>query len=253
MAKSSKPVVVLTGASSGIGLATAKLFAANGWIVVGTVRGKARASALRGLQFDLQVAEMLRPRDLERVVQMAWRTYGRIDALVCNAGYGLIGPLDTLEYAQMSEQLAVNTLAPAELIRQVVPLMRRQGGGVIIGMSSLVGRQGVGGWSVYAASKFALEGLFESLHMELAASRIRMKLVEPSGVDTPFWKNQGEPSGMNRSLSAEKVAAAILRAAKDSGSQLRYPLGQTRIMGYARRILPERLYLRILRRIITGN
>src|SRR5476651_2696928 len=121
MVKASKPVAVITGVSSGIGLACAKLFASKGWIVVGTVRGRTRTDALRALQIDLQVAEMLRPRDLERVVQVAWRTYGRIDALVCNAGYGLVGAIDMLEYAQMNEQLAVNILAPAELISLTVP------------------------------------------------------------------------------------------------------------------------------------
>ncbi len=253
MAKASKPVVLITGVSSGIGLAAAKAFASNGWIVVGTVRGRGRASALRGLQFDLQLAEMVRPRDLERVVQMAWRTYGRLDALICNAGYGLIAPIDTLEYAQMAEQLAVNTLAPAELIRLAVPLMRKQGYGTVVGVSSLVGRTGLAGWSLYAASKFGLEGLLESLHMELAVSRIRVKLVEPSGVDTAFWKNQDTSSGSGRSLSADKVAEVIFKAVTDRSSKLRYPMGQTWLMGFVRRLLPEGVYLRIVRRVVTGN
>ncbi len=253
MTKASKPVVLITGISSGIGLAAAKLFASRGWIVVGTVRGRGRAAALRGLQFDLQVAEMMRPRDLERVVQTAWRTYGRLDVLVCNAGYGLIGPIEGLEYAQMDEQLTVNTLAPAELIRNAVPLMRRQGYGAIVGVSSVAGRIGLGGWSLYVASKFALEGMLESLYMELASSGIRVKLVEPSSVDTPFWKNLDRGQRVGGNLSAEAVAAAIFRAATDSGSRLRYPLGLTRWVWLGRRLLPERLFLRILRRVISGN
>ncbi len=273
MKRASKPVVIITGVSGGIGLATAKHFSAHGWIVVGTVRGRVRSAALRGQQFDLQFADMLKPRDLERVVGNAWRTYGRLDVLVCNAGYGLVGPIDSFDYAQMNEQLIVNTLAPAELIRQTVPLMRRQGAGVIVGISSILGRIGLPGYSQYAASKFALEGMFESLAIELESSGIRMKIVEPSGVNTGFWSGLrygssritsasgvGEQidkvygaGAVNHGLSADTVAATIFRAATSKNSRLHYPLGQTRYFGYARRLLPEYLMLRLLRRIVTGN
>jgi NAD(P)-dependent dehydrogenase (short-subunit alcohol dehydrogenase family) len=267
------PVVIITGVTGGIGLATAKKFSEQGWIVVGTVRGRVRSSALRGMQFDLQIADMLKPRDLQRVVGNAWRTYGRLDALVCNAGYGLVGPIDTLDYAQMSEQLIVNTLAPAELIRHSVPLMRRQGYGVIVGVSSLLGRTGLPGYSLYAASKFALEGMFESLYLELATTGIRVKLVEPSGVNTGFWaglkygnsrissapgarEKMDEVYGSsqaNHGLSVDGVASTIVKAVTGTNSRLRYPLGQTRYIGYARRILPEKFMLRLMRRIVTGN
>ncbi|HVQ45053.1 MAG TPA: SDR family NAD(P)-dependent oxidoreductase [Candidatus Saccharimonadia bacterium] len=272
MTKAAKPVAIITGVSGGIGLATAALMAARGWIVVGTVRGRMQPAALRGHQVDLQVADMLNARDLERVVQKTWRTYGRIDALVCNAGYGLIGPIDTLEYAQMDEQLRVNTLAPAELIRHAAPLMRRQGSGVIVGVSSLVGRNGLAGYSLYSASKFGLEGLLESLAMELAVSKVRVKLVEPSSVNTGFWRGLQRGSGRkwvngelgprteaslsgesDQGLSADKVAAGIVRAVEDRSGRLRYPLGQTAALALARRLLPERWFGRLLRRVVTGN
>jgi NAD(P)-dependent dehydrogenase (short-subunit alcohol dehydrogenase family) len=246
--------------SSGIGLATAKFFIAKGWIVVGTVRGRARAGELRALQIDLQPADMVRPRDLERVVKNAWRTYGRIDALVCNAGYGLTGPIDTLDYARMTEQLAVNLLGPAELIRHAAALMRRQNSGVIIGVSSMAGRAGFSGYSMYSASKFGLEGLLESLAMELAVSGVQVKLVEPSNVDTPFWAKidqhgaHGATVGSpGQGMSPEKVAATIFLAATDNSSRLRYPLGQTAWLGILRKLLPERLFLRLLRKAVTGN
>jgi NAD(P)-dependent dehydrogenase (short-subunit alcohol dehydrogenase family) len=274
MIKATKPVVIITGVSGGIGLAAAKLFASKGWIVVGSVRNRVRGAALRGLQIDLQIADMIKPRDLERLVQTAWRTYGRLDALVCNAGYGLIGPIDTLEYAQMTDQMVVNVLAPAALVGYTVPLMKRQKSGVIIGVSSLVGRTGLPGYSMYAASKFGLEGLFESLAMELITTGIRVKLIEPSGVNTGFWDglkrgsartwngqeigpaaevNLGGGSSFARGLSAEQVAAALYRAATDGNRQLRYPLGQTRWAGYAKRLLPDRLLLKLIRRIVSGK
>lgn len=269
MSRAHKPVVIITGVSSGIGMATAKLFASRGWIVVGTVRGRAKTGVLKSWRLDLQPAEMVRPGDLERVMMTAWRTYGRLDALVCNAGYGLLGPIDSLEYPQMLEQLSVNVLAPAELIRHAVPLMRGQGSGVIVGLSSMVGQIGLPGYSMYAASKFALEGLFESLALELEPDGIRVKLIEPSGVNTAFWAsirrgsrrrwNDREPGGqlaeeeMRRShhgLSADAVAASILAAVTDGKPRLRYRLGQTRAATLAKRLLPEPLYRRILRRVM---
>ena len=260
MIKAAKSVVLITGVSGGIGLATAKIFVAHGWIVVGTVRSRTKGASLRSLQIDLQMADMLKPRDLERVVQNTWRTYGRIDALICNAGYGLIGPIDTLDYARMNEQFTVNTLAPAELIRHTVPLMKRQGFGAIVGVSSIAGRTGIAGYSMYAASKFALEGLLESLMMELAVCNVRVKLIEPSGVDTPFWSQSDRLNGKSvefskahRGLSATTVAKTIYRATIDTSRKLRYPLGQTSWINIAHRVLPERLLLRILQKLTTDR
>ncbi len=254
MKKASRPVVLITGVSGGIGLATAKLFAAEGWIVVGTVRGRTRMAALRGAKIDVQVAEMLKPRDLERVVKTAWQTYGRLDAVVCNAGYGLVAPLDAVDYAQMNEQLTVNTLAPAELARQAAPLMRRQGSGVIVGVSSIAGRVGLPGYSLYVASKFGLEGLFESLAMELAPAKVRVKLVEPSRVHTGFWTGvKGGVSHFGNGMPPEAVAKAIYRAATDAGSRLRYPLGYTRWLNYAQRLLPQQVVQQVVQRMINGH
>jgi NAD(P)-dependent dehydrogenase (short-subunit alcohol dehydrogenase family) len=266
--QSNKPVVLITGVSSGIGLATARLFAARGWAVVGTVRRPSQVGALKSQRFDVQPAEMTRSGDLERVIATIWRTYGRLDVLVCNAGYGLIGPIDSLDYAQMREQLAVNTLAPAELVRQVVPIMRRQRAGVIIGISSIVGLVGVPGYGLYAASKFALEGMFESLSLELATAGIRVKLIEPGPVDTAFWGRLkrgtgrkwndeelgshvgGRPGKSRRAITPEKVADVIYRATIDKKARLRYPVGLSRVAGMAKRLLPERIYRLAIRRAI---
>ena len=264
MARSSKKVVLITGISSGIGLAAAQLFSSHDWIVVGTVRSK-NIKALKGLSIDIQEAEMNKPEDLRRVINQLIASYGRIDALVCNAGYALIGPIDTLDYDQIRNQYLTNTVAPAELSRLAIPMMKEQGGGSIIYVSSIVGRIGLAGFGMYSSSKWALEGLAESLSAELHESRIRIKLIEPSGVNTAFWtslkrgegrdwKNGelgrigGEVDRSSHGLSPDKVAEAIYLAATDGSARLRYPLGQTRLVGIARRILPDRLFLSIVRR-----
>src|SRR5476651_403582 len=187
--KSKKPVVIITGVSSGIGLATARVISEHDWLVVGTTRSGKRVGEVATLPIDFKAAEMARPSDLDRLVTVAHKTYGRIDALICNAGYGLMGPIDTLEYSQMQEQLVVNVLAPAELIRRVLPIMKKQKSGVIVGISSVAGRTGLPGYALFSTSKFALEGLFESVSHDVEDMGIRVKLVEPSGVDTPFWSS----------------------------------------------------------------
>lgn len=263
MPVSSNPVVLITGVSGGIGKATARLFAANGWRVVGTVRSTRGKLAAR---IDVQPAEMTRPADLARVVHHIQLKYGRLDALVCNAGYGLLGPLSTLGYAQMRDQLATNVLAPAELTRLALPLLAGSSG-TAVAVSSLVGRTGLPGYSLYAASKHALEGLYESLALEYASGPVRFKLIEPSGVNTAFWQStkrgsngsslsklsgrqDTEPNRAEHTLTAEQVAAMIYQATCDRSSKLRYPMGQTRRLDLAKRLLPGKLYRHLLHRFI---
>jgi NAD(P)-dependent dehydrogenase (short-subunit alcohol dehydrogenase family) len=239
------------------------MFAANGWLVVGTVRTD---RGRMGTRIDVQPAEMTRPADLARVMHHIQRQYGRLDVLVCNAGYGLLGPLGSLGYAQMRDQLATNTLAPAELTRLALPMLSSSSG-TAVAVSSLVGLTGLPGYSLYAASKHALEGLYESLALEYAEGPVRFKLVEPSGVNTAFWTSikQGtikgqasmEPSRLDmvpnrtdQNLTPEQVATVIYRAACDRGPKLRYPVGLTRRLNLVKRLLPGRLYRRLLRRFI---
>jgi NAD(P)-dependent dehydrogenase (short-subunit alcohol dehydrogenase family) len=263
---SRRPVVIITGVSSGIGLATAKLFAQAGWVVVGTVRGRGRRAML-GLTVDLQPAEMSQAGDLSRIVQYTVTTYGRVDVLVCNAGYALLGPADSVDYNQIRDQFLINTVAPAELSRLVIPVMKKQNRGTIVYLSSIVGRTGLAGFSMYSASKWALEGLAESLADELVDNNIRIRLIEPSGVNTAFWSSLKRGKSRNwhngeigrvaadsqrggHGLSAEQVAHEVYLAATDTSERLRYPLGQTRMMGLAKRILPDRLFRLGLRRTL---
>jgi NAD(P)-dependent dehydrogenase (short-subunit alcohol dehydrogenase family) len=268
MTAASKPVALVTGVSGGIGLATAKLFASKGWIVVGTMRSRRPTAQLGALPFDLQPAEMSRAADLAAVVERTVKTYGRLDAVVCNAGYGLLGPIDSYEYAQMRDQLAVNTLAPAELVRLAVPAMKKRGGGVVVLVSSVFGRVGVPWYSLYSASKFALEGLGEALSYELAPAGIRVKLVEPAAVNTAWWGSlrrgtvrkwhDSELTGRlgtehlrsEHGMSPDKVAAGVFGAATDRRPRLRYPLGRTRLVTVAARLLPERLFRRLVVRAL---
>ncbi|MBW3537981.1 SDR family NAD(P)-dependent oxidoreductase [Candidatus Parcubacteria bacterium] len=262
-----KRVVIITGVSSGIGLATARRFIENGWVAVGTVRTRPYPAELAALAVDIQLADMTRPADLARVVAKTKATYGRIDALVANAGYGLAGPLESLSYPQISDQLAVNVAAAAELARLVIPIMRSAGGGVIVAVSSLAGRMGIPGYGVYSATKFALEGLFESLWYEVRGLNIRLRLIEPSNVKSPFWSKGLVASSKRRSypaisrslshtikagasgLSTETIARRIYAATISGSDRLHYPVGWTWAAVLAKRFLPDRWFRRLARRI----
>jgi short-subunit dehydrogenase len=201
---------------------------------------------------------MLKATDIERVVKTTRRTYGRLDAIVPCAGYGMLGPAEAFNYAQTDELMAVNVVAPAELVRQALPIMLAQGRGVIVGLSSISGRSGFPGYSLYTASKFGLEGLFEALYLELENTPVRVKLVEPSSVNTAFWQVLKRSGGRGKKdrlfaiptakdkLNPEQVAAAVYAAVTDGKHRLRYPVGLTNWVNAGRRVLPERLYLKLV-------
>ncbi len=262
--QSGTPVVLITGATGGIGLATAHRFAQGSWSVVGT--GRRIDASTAKLPFDLQRAEMARPADIERVVSYVERVYGRLDILICNAGYGLTGPLEALDYAQMRDLLLVNTLAPAEMTRRALPLLQGSRGTVLF-VSSVAGRTGLPLYSAYAASKWGLEGFAESLALELEPKGVRVRIVEPSGVNTPFWRQLvrgsasrwreadhgrigAEAGRREHGLTPEQVAEALWQAGVKPGRKLRIPLGDTGRVVLARRWLPERVYVSVLGRLM---
>jgi NAD(P)-dependent dehydrogenase (short-subunit alcohol dehydrogenase family) len=258
----SKQVVIITGVSSGIGLATALHFVQQGWIVVGTVRSKDYPAELATAAVDVQLAEMTQPGDIERVVKNAHKTYGRIDAVVANAGYALLGPFQELTHDQISQQMAVNVVAVSDLIRLALPHMRKRGSGTLVATSSVAGRVGIPGYSAYSASKFALEGMLESLSYELGDTNIKVRLIEPSSVKTPFWtrgviragiKKSSKSSSMSRAitggkfgwLTSDRVAKVIYRAATSKGNKLHYPVGISGPTLLIKKLLPDRLFRKL--------
>jgi NAD(P)-dependent dehydrogenase (short-subunit alcohol dehydrogenase family) len=257
VARSAKPVVIITGVSSGIGLACAKLFSAKGWLVVGSIRSR-EVSELRTLAIDIQTAEMSNPDDIGRLVERAVKTYGRIDAVISNAGYGLIGRIEDMEYEAVEAAIRVNLLATIWLCRSAMRAMKRQRKGVIIAVSSIAGIVGIPNYSVYVAGKYGIEGLMESLWFESRGTGVRVKLIEPSVTNTPFWSDRSEGGGINRptakvitgigkGLSAEAVAKVVYKAATGRSNRLRYPVGFTGQVILWRRLLPSIFFRSIMR------
>jgi short-subunit dehydrogenase len=254
----SKKVALITGVSSGIGLATARLFCESGWLVVGSTRDKHKPVELATMPIDFQKAEMASPKDLERLVKNTIKTYGRVDALINNAGYGLLNSVEGLSYEEVEQQFRVNTLAVIELSRLVLVHMKKQGSGTIVAVSSIAGRLGLPSYGAYAASKYAVEGFMECLRAEVEELGIHARIIEPSVVNTPFWQNaittNPDTSGVfdiHKGLNPAQVAKGIYEATVDTSSQFRYPLGLTRLAVAARHILPDRIFFWGLRRYLV--
>jgi NAD(P)-dependent dehydrogenase (short-subunit alcohol dehydrogenase family) len=176
-------VILITGCSSGIGGLTAELFAARGWSVAATARRPEEVSLDNVAALRLDVTD---EASIASAVASTVDRFGTIDVLVNNAGYGLFGPLEGATAVEFEAQFRTNVLGPVSVIRHVLPLMRARRTGVIVNVSSLAGRVATPFMSGYNASKFALEGLSESLRYELSLHGIRVKLVEPAHFKTDF-------------------------------------------------------------------
>jgi short-subunit dehydrogenase len=258
----STQVALVTGASSGIGQATAELLAASGFIVFGTSRTPdSLAGSYRWLPLDVRS-----DASVEAAVQSLLEQVGRIDVLVNNAGYAQVGAIEESSLADVQAQLDTNLLGVIRMIKAVLPVMRQQGSGRIINVSSVVGQVAPPYVGVYAASKFALEGLSEALREEVRPFGVDVSLVEPAFVKTHIVSKPptnpiaaytpGQQAAMHAlSMSVESgmepraVAQVILRAAT-TRPRLRYLVGRdAKALTLLKRLLPEPLFERVRRRV----
>lgn len=246
----------ITGASSGLGEALSKAVLSAGDSVVATFRRPEQAEAFsreakeNGIGLVLDVTHTA---GISKALQEAKNKFGRIDVLVNNAGYGTIGAIEEFNLDEIREQMETNFFGAVAVTKEALPLMREQGGGHIIQISSQSGFRASAGFGIYNASKFALEGFSEALAQEVQAFGIKVVIVEPgpfrtqflgSSVKTPQQtldvysktavaqmyqymermngKQEGDP---------EKAARAIVDYIHNNREPLRLPLGKTTIQG----------------------
>jgi NAD(P)-dependent dehydrogenase (short-subunit alcohol dehydrogenase family) len=175
-----KKIILITGISSGFGKQTAELLAAKGHTVYGTVRREVEINpAIIGLKLDLTNSE-----SILKVVQTIYEKEGRIDVLINNSGMHTGGPIETTPIENIRLQMDTNFLGMVNLTREVLPVMRKQGGGTIINFSSIGGLIGVPFQAFYSASKFATEGFSEALRMEVRHFNIKVVLINPGDFHT---------------------------------------------------------------------
>lgn len=185
--KNQNKVWFITGISRGLGMALAEEVLSRGDIVIGTSRtGKAdiKGGNSENLHlFDLDVAY---PEDVKKVVQAAHSIHGRIDLVVNNAGYGLLGAIEETSLSELHQQFDVNFFGTLYVIQAVLPFLREQKSGHIMNLTSIAGLAPVAGYGLYAASKFAVEGLTQSLHHEVKHLGIKVTAIAPGSFRTDF-------------------------------------------------------------------
>lgn len=179
--------IFITGASSGIGKATALHFHERGWNVVATMRSPDKAGELAGMDRVLvQALDVLDPESIRTARVGALERFGRVDVLLNNAGYGAYGPLEAFPMERIERQFATNVLGLLAVTKAFLPDFRKQQAGVIVNISSIGGQMTFPLGTLYHGTKFAVEGLSEALHYELEAFGVRVKIVEPGMIKTDF-------------------------------------------------------------------
>lgn len=253
-----KKTVLITGSSSGIGKAAVKYFAEKGWNVAATMRkpedekGLRETPGLKLIRLDVQDEA-----SIAEAVRQTIAAFGKIDVLVNNAGYGLIGVAEFISEADIRRQFDVNVFGVMAVTNAVLPHFRANKSGRIINVSSMGGRVTFPLFSYYHATKFAVEGYSESLNYELNPLGIDVKIIEPGGVKTDFsgrsmdmvktdnpdyQRLQGKlveafADGSNIPTEAIDVAKVIFRAATTTGNRMRYLVGSdARMMWMVKRL-----------------
>jgi NAD(P)-dependent dehydrogenase (short-subunit alcohol dehydrogenase family) len=240
----SKQVALVTGASTGIGLASAEALAKAGFEVVGTSRDSSRLTSRNGVRFiDLDVAS---EASVKAAVGHVIEKYGRIDVIVNNAGLGASGAAEENSLAQTQRILDVNFFGAVRVMNAALPFMRERRNGRIINVSSVLGFVPAPYMAAYAASKHALEGFSESVDHEVREYGVRVLLIEPGYTKTSFETNAAPPDNPLPVYAAQRrifdglmseamtngddpslVAKSVVAAATDPKPKLRYPAGST--------------------------
>lgn len=269
-------VVLVTGASSGIGRATAGHLAQEGYRVFAAARSRSRLEEMRSALIEPVVLDVASEASVDAAVGEVMKRAGRIDALVNNAGYGQYGPVEDVPDEVARRQFEVNVFGLARMTRKVLPIMRAQGSGRIVNVSSVAGKLSTpfAGW--YAASKHAVEALSDALRLEAKPFGVGVVLIEPGAIKTGFdgvaldelreatktdvYRGPAESFGktvVNSYSSApgpEAVAKAIQKAIAARNPRARYPVGtDSRMFLLMRWLLGDGLLDRLLASQLGGS
>jgi NAD(P)-dependent dehydrogenase (short-subunit alcohol dehydrogenase family) len=258
--------ILITGASSGIGKATAKLFHERGWNVIATMRSPEKESELTDLDNVLVTRlDVVDPSSIKEAFERGVERFGKIDVLLNNAGYGAYGPLEAFPPKNIRRQFDVNVLGLLAVTQEVLPHFRKHRDGIVINISSVGGKITFPLGTLYHGTKFAVEGISEALNFELEQFDCRVKIVEPGFIRTDFAGRsfdfvndesmidyqelvgrlfQSIEGFMANASEPSVVAEVVYQAATDGTGQLRYTAGEdARQIVEARRSLSDDEFL----------
>ena len=258
--KKTNKIVLITGASSGIGKACAEFLNQKGYHVFGTSR---QANKSTSNSFEMIPMDINDDESVEKTIKYVLEKAGRIDILVNNAGYGISGSIEDTSIIKAKEQFETNFFGIHRICREILPFMRKQNYGYIINISSIGGLISLPFQGLYCASKFALEGWTEALRMEVDSFGIKVVLIEPGDIKTLFTSKREKISTLlkksvykKRAImtidvvekdeqggpSPDKVAHLLEHIINDTSPKLRYKAGSfTQILiCYLKRIIPDK-------------
>ncbi len=273
-----KRTILITGCSTGIGLAAARTLRARGWRVLATARKPADLERLQTIEkLETIPLELSQSASIAKAAETALAlTGGKLDALYNNAAYGIVGAMEDTSAEVLRDNLEVNVIAAHDLTRRIIPAMRAQGHGRIVMCSSVLGFVSGPYRGAYCASKFALEAMSDALRIELKPANIQVSLIEPGPIESEFMATaiakfrahieagtsphrayyerrlkEMESGGQNRfKLGPEAVVAKLVHALEAPRPKSRYRIGlMTQGAALLKRALPDVLLDRIVGRM----
>lgn len=265
--------ILITGSSTGIGKTTALRFIDAGWNVIATMRAPEKEQQLKNSEQVLVTKlDVTDQQTIEAAIQAGIDKFGRIDAVVNNAGYGLSGTFESMTMEQIKRQFDTNVFGLMAVTQAMLPHFREHQAGTIINVASVAGRVAFPLYSIYHGTKWAVDGFSESLQFELKPLGIKVRIVEPGAIKTDFYDRSAEMvhdeqltaynrfvTRARRSMDAAKekgsdpavVANTIYAAATDSGWTLRYPSGlDAKWLLAIRRFLPDSWYRTLVQKAL---
>jgi len=266
--------VLITGSSSGIGRESVKYFLKKGWNVVATMRSPEKETEFTQidnvlcLQLDVE-----NEQSIEKAIKATITHFGKIDVLVNNAGYAAVGAFEAASPEQVKKQFDVNVFGLMNVSRAILPYFRKQRSGTIINVASVAGKVSFPTFSLYNATKFAVEGFSEALQFELRDLDILVKVIEPGPINTDFYgrsmdvlKKEGltdYDSFINKAIqrmnemgtkghSPVEVAKVIFKAASSNSHRIYYPVAYTaKTILLIKRVIPGSWLRAIIRKAMS--
>ena len=213
-------VALVTGSSSGIGFETSLALARNGFHTFATMRDLGKDEKIKqiiekeDLSIEILELDVDNEESVNRVIKTVSEKKGRIDVLVNNAGYGMWGTVEDVSIDEFKEQFETNFFAIIRLIHKIAPIMRNQGSGNIVNVSSVAGRIGFPVSPAYISSKFALEGLSESLRFELMPFGVNVIIIEPGVIKTNFFDSMKLAEKVQQDSTYKEITEKVISGVK---------------------------------------